>query len=783
MVEPVAPGNLPLQLTSFVGRETAIAEVKRLLDTTRLLTLTGAGGCGKSRLALRVGEEARRAYADGAWLVELAALSDPTLIPQTVVSALGLREAAGRPPLDLLTNYLRGRSLLLILDNCEHLAAACAELAETLLRACPGPTILATSRHVLGVPGETAWRVPSLAVPDLQSPPTLEHLTHYEAVRLFVDRATAAQPGLRVTPQNAPAIARICHQLDGMPLAIELAAARARVFAVEQIAARLDDRFRLLTTGPRTALPRQQSLRATIDWSYDLLSEPERALLCRLSVFAGGWTLEAAEVVAMGDGVQPYAVLDLLAGLVDKSLVIAEERRGAVRYRLLETIRQYARDRLQAAGEAAGARDRQLAYFLALAEEAEPRLRGAESQTFLERLEEEHANLRAALEWAMASPEGGEAALRLSGALAWFWWLRSYHDEGLRWLERALTGAPEASAARMKALHGAGYLAHHRRDSALARALFGESLAIARSLDDRWTVAWVLHSLGRVAYYDDDPAAARALGEESLAVAEAVGDRWLIAWPLHLLGLAAHIAADYPTARDFYSRSLAIRRELGYREGIGILLHLLGVVAVREGDLGRARTLFREGLAAAQAVHGPWGLAMPLAGFAYLAAALGQPRRAMRLGAAAAAISESSHSPLVPLFDALLREGLEAARAALDDEAYAAAWAEGRAMPLEESIAEAFAVEAGPPAMLPVSPRMPPTAAAHPRKDGPFGELTPAELQVLRLLSRGRTTKEIAAELVVAVSTVDRHLTHIYGKLGVRNRAEATAFSLQHGLV
>jgi predicted ATPase len=290
-----------------------------------------------------------RAYAGGAWLVELAAFSDPTLIPPTVATALGVREAPGRPPLGLLAEYLRGRSLLLILDNCEHLVAACAQLAETLLRVCPGLQILATSRHILGVKGETAWRVPSLAVPDLQSPPPLERLTHYEAVQLFIDRATAAQPSLQVTHQNARAIAQICHQLDGIPLAIELAATRARVFSVEQIAARLDDRFRLLTSGPRTALPRQQSLRATVDWSYDLLSEPERALLRRLSAFAGGWTFEAAEFVAAGNGVQPYAVLDLLAQLVEKSLVIAEERRGAVRYRL------------RAAGEAEAARDRHLA--------------------------------------------------------------------------------------------------------------------------------------------------------------------------------------------------------------------------------------------------------------------------------------------------------------------------------------------------------------------------------------------------------------------------------------
>jgi non-specific serine/threonine protein kinase len=513
-----------------------------------------------------------------------------------------------------------------------------------------------------------------------------------------------------------------------------------------------------------------------VDWSYALLAEPERVLLRRLSVFAGGWTFEAAEVVAAGDGIRPAAMLDLLAALVDGSLVIAEAQRGAVRYRLLETIREYARDRLQGAGEGAYTRDRHLAYFLARAEDAEPKLRGADSQVYLDRLEEEHANLRVALEWALASPRRSEAALRLSGALAWFWWLHSYHDEGLRWLERTLAATPDASAARMKALHGAGYLAHHRRNSARARALLGESLAIARARDDRWMVAWVLHSLGRVAYFDNDPAMARALGEESLAVAEAVGDRWLIAWPLHLLGLAAYIAADYPTAREQYTCSLAIRRELGYQEGVGTLLCLLGVVAIREGDFGRAHALLEEGQAVAQVVQGPWGMAMPLAGFAYLAAASGQPLRAVRLGAAAAARSGAYRTPLIPLYEALLKEALDVAGGALDEDAYAAGWAEGWAMSLEESIAEALAIETAPPAVTSV-----PTA--QPRTHGAFAELTPAELNVLRVLSRGRTTKEIAAELVVSVSTVDRHLTHLYSKLGVRNRSEATACALKYGLI
>ncbi|HEU5423205.1 MAG TPA: tetratricopeptide repeat protein [Nitrolancea sp.] len=769
--------NVTVPPTPLLGRERELEIVRTYLLSAgkRLVTLTGPGGAGKTRLALELAQQLVGSFEQGVWLVDLVPLRDAALIISAIAQTLDIRDLGRRPLGEVLVAWLRHRRLLLVLDNCEHLLAGMSEVA-TLLGACPGLRVLATSRTALHLAEEQVAPLHPLPVPDLARASSAGAVGQSPAVALFVQRASAVDPTFQLTDVNAPTVAEVCVRLDGLPLAIELAAARARVLSVEQIAAHLDDRFHLLTAGPRAALPRQQTLRATVDWSYALLSEPERALLRRLSVFAGGWTLEAAESVAAGDGVQPSAVLDLLAQLVDESLVIAEARRGAMRYRLLETIREDARDRLQAVGDAERTRDRHLAYYLALAEDAELKLRGAEYQLYLNRLEEEHANLRAALGWALASPDGGEASLRLSGALAWYWWLRSHHDEGWRWLQRALAGTADTSAARMKALYGAGFLAHHRRDSTLARALLDESLAIARARDDRWTVAWVLHHLGRVAYFDDDPAAARALGEESLAVAEAIGDRWLNAWPLHLLGLAAHIAGDYSSAREYYARSLAIRRELGYQEGIGILLVLLGVVALREGDLARAHALFREGVEGAQTVLGPWGLAMPLAGFAHLAAASGQPLRATRLGAAAAAQSEASHTPLIPLFDALLREGLEAARRALDEGAYAAAWAEGRVLSLEESIAEALAVEAGP-------PTLPPAPAAHPRRDGAFAQLTPAEFEVLRLLSGGRTTREIAAGLVVSISTVDRHLTHLYGKLGVRNRAEATAFALRHGLL
>jgi non-specific serine/threonine protein kinase len=772
-----APHNLPLQLTSLVGREREIAEVARLLATTRLLTLTGAGGCGKTRLALQVAADLMDAHADGVWLVELAAVADPALAARTIAVALGLREAPGRDALDSLVEHVRARSLLLVLDNCEHLVAQVARVVDRLLRSAPRLHVLATSREPLNCPGEMTWRVPSLRVPPAASPggPPVEQVLQFEAVRLFVDRARAVQPRFAVTEQNAAAVAEVCRQLDGIPLAIELAAARLRVFSVEQVEARLDDRFRLLTVGPRTALPRQQTLRATIDWSFALLAQPERVLLRRLSVFAGGWRFEAAEVVSAGDGLQAHAVLDVLTQLVDKSLVIVEERAGAARFRLLETIRQYARDRLHEAGESAAVHDRHLTAYLALAEAAEPALRGREHPIWLARLDEEHDNLRAALDWSLTT-SAHESALRLSGALARYWWMRAHHDEARRWLERALAGPPVRTAARMKALHGAGWLAQHRREPATARALLGESLDIARELGDRWTEALVLHSLGRVAYFDGDPAGARALAEQSLTIAESLGDDWLIAWALHLLGLAAYIAADYPTARAYYTRSLDLRRQIGDQEGTVVLLQLLSVIAIRTGEIDTAHALLHEAAPMVQAVLGRWSLAMVLALLAAIAAARGQVVWAVHLGGAAIALGESQQMPLIPLVEAVLTDSLDAARQTLGDAAYAAALAEGRALDPDAAVAAALAGGGPPPALAP-------TRSGQPTQDDSITMLTPAEARVLRLLAAGRTTKEIAADLSVAISTVDRHITHLYSKLGVRNRAEATATALTRGLV
>jgi non-specific serine/threonine protein kinase len=763
----VVANNLPLQATSFIGREEQIEQVRRLLESTRLLTLTGAGGCGKTRLSLRVAEDVSGDYADGVWFVDLAPLTDSSLVPQALAAALVVHDIPGRTTLETVAEHLRNRATLIVLDNCEHVIDSAAGVAHVLLRDCRGVRILATSREALRSPGETTWRVPSLTLPP---PPgigaTTESMMESEGVRLFVDRARAALPGFELTSASCAAVQDICHQLDGIPLALELAAARVRVFDVARIAARLGDRFALLSGGPRTALPRQQTLRATVDWSYALLSEPERTVLRRLSVFAGGWTLDSAEAVIADEDIQRSGALESLAALVEKSLVVAELRQGAMRYRLLETIRQYARERLDESGQTAAARDRHLAYFLGLAEEMEPALRGPNARHVMKDLDQELGNFRSALDWALQTRP--DDALALSGSLGWYWWGRDHHTEGRRWLARALAGCTRRSPARMKALHATAWLAQHQRDLADSRALLEESLAIARELADTRTKAWVLHCLARVAYFENDAATARSVGERSLAVAERIGEPALIAWAHHILGLAAYIADDQPTARLHYEKSLAIRRQLRFDEGIAIVVILLGLVALRQGKVDEACARYREGLLLVHDLLGPWGIAMPIAALAHIAATHGQPVPAVSLGAVATRLSEAYQTPLIPLIEPLLAESLDLAQQELARDTYAEAWAEGQSMSIEAAVAQAMQVAAEP------------QRVAAPRE---YGTLTAAEARVLQLLVEGSTTREIASQLVVAVSTVDRHITHIYNKLGVRNRAEATSVALKHNLV
>jgi predicted ATPase len=607
-------------LTSFIGREEQMSDVEQLLAAHRLVTLTGAGGCGKTRLALQLAADLLEAYPDGVWLVELAALADPALVSQRVASVLGVQEEPGCPLVTTLTAYLRPRSLLLVLDNCEHLLAASTQLGETLLRACPNLRILATSREGLGLLGEQTYRVPSLSLPDPRSLPPLEQLQAVEAVRLFVDRALLCRPTFALTPANAASVAEVCHRLDGIPLAIELAAARAKVLPVEQVAARLDDRFRLLTGGSRTALPRQQTLRALIDWSYDLLTEPERALLRRLSVFAGGWTLEAAEAVCPGDGIEAWEVLDLLTSLVEKSLAIYEEREDEARYRLLETVRQYARDRLLEAGEEAAVQARHRDWFLALAERAEAERRGSKEMEWINRLEIEHDNMRAALAWCQAETTGVEAGLRLGSALEWFWLRRGPMTEGRQWLAQLLSQGGELSlTVRIKALTQSAGLANFQMDFPTADALAAEGLALAREANDRQLIADCLSSGVRMLFNRGRPELAAAMTEEGLALAREVGEPgpiadWLLcrAWVATNQGVAPN-PCDEELALSLYMESLALFRELGDKASIARVLPYCAQHYWFSGNVDQANAMLQEALAVNRQLGDPYATVWSLA--------------------------------------------------------------------------------------------------------------------------------------------------------------------------
>jgi predicted ATPase/class 3 adenylate cyclase/DNA-binding XRE family transcriptional regulator len=725
------PSNLPIALTSFIGREREQDEVRALLGAARMVTLTGAGGAGKTRLALAVAEARLGEYPDGVWLVELAPLADRALVIQAVAQPLRLREEAGQPLLDALLAYLKERQLLLVLDNCEHLVGACAELATALLRYCPHLRILATSREGLEVAGERLYRVPSLAAPSLDRLPSPEELSEYAAVALFVARAQERRADFALTAQNARAVA----------------AARVGGLPVEAIAARLDDRFKLLTTGPRTALARQQTLRSALDWSYDLLGEPERRLLQRLAAFgAGGCTLAAAEAVCGGSGIEaerpggsddlPYIgkweVLDLLAGLVNKSLVLLEEADPAWeqgRYRLLETVREYGLERLEAAGEVAMVRDRHFAWYLALVEEAEPRLRGPEQGIWLARLEREHDNLRAALRWTLERGEA-ERGLRLAGALWRFWYVRGHVREGRQWLDELLamerSGQVRASpAARAKALNGAGVLATIQDDFEQATALYEQSLALQRDLGDRQGIAACLNNLGNVAIDQGDYERAAILLEDSLALRREMDDPWAIANCLNNLGRVADCQGNYTWAAQLYEESLTLLQAVGDTGGTARTLSNLASTMAKQGDYNRAVARYEQSLRLNESLDDTQGIARGLSNLAHAVRYLGdeararalyarslslhlrigdkmgmatcldgmaglvvapRPEQAASLFGAAAALRATIGVALSPDEQAAVDRDLAGARGALAASTFAAAWFAGQSMSLEQAI-------------------------------------------------------------------------------------------------
>jgi predicted ATPase len=689
--------NLPVEVTSFVGRERELAEVRGLLATTHLLTLTGTGGCGKTRLAVKLGETVLDDFADGVWLVELAPLSDPSLIPHFVATAVGVREIAGRDLTGILLDALRPRRELIILDNCEHLIAECAQLAETLLRGCPHLRIVATSREILGASGESVWRIPSLPAPDPRQLPSgpaerAETVASADAVRLFVERARQAISGFQVTPDNAMALAQICFRLDGIPLAIELAASRLRTISVEQIATRLDSRFRLLTGGSRTSLRRQQTLQALIDWSYDLLPKPEQAFFRKLSVFVGGWQLEAAEsICASADG--GADVLDLLTALADKSLVAVENSSGkAPRYRLMETLREYALEKLVASGEAEAIHTAHAAYYVALAEQLSADLRM--SQDYLHTgFVEEIDNVRAALRW-YADAEDWNGCLDLIGSFSQYWFRAGYLGESGQWLELGLQHLTNVTPAkRGRILVGLGYLAFGRGDYGTAETVLREGIRLSRINVDLLWAARALVALGNVLRSDGRLFDAAPVLEEAQRLGQEIGNQLVQVRALFQLGLLARQQSDVRRAAELLAEALRLIRGLGSLPGDeGRTLFNLGLVAEDQDDLPRARAFYSQSVPLFREAGNRFNLPFVLEGFASLAARQAQAERALVLAGAAAVGRGVIGSPIPPAMKPRLDQAIARARQDLG-EAAAAAWSRGQAMTLEQAIDYALSEE------------------------------------------------------------------------------------------
>lgn len=731
---PTSTGsNLPVQLTRFIGRTGEVAEVRRLLSTTRLLTLTGSGGSGKTRLALEVAGTLAETVPDGVWLVEFAALTGSALVPQTVANTLHIRETPGQPVLATLTTVLRTSKRLLVLDNCEHLIDACARLAETLLRACADLRILATSREPLHILGETLYRVPSLALPEQNAILAVDEAQSYDAIHLFVDRATTIQPSFQVTEEVLPSIVAICRRLDGMPLAIELAASRVSMLSVAEIEARLQDRFHLITAGNRTALPRQQTLRASIDWSYDLLSVPEQVLLQRLAVFAGSWTLEDAEAVCGGEQVEQADIFDLLGRLVDKSLVTVE---GGIptSYRLLESIREYAKDKLRESGDADAVQRRHLAWYLNMAQEADVQLRGPKQFEWIRRLETEHDNLRQAIDW--ASEHDIEAGLQLEGNLTHFWYLRGYIREGSARLQALAARSTSASlASRAKALSGAGWLSTWAGDWEAAKRLaaegrelagqagdaqgslialivlgymaaiagdreqsfacYQETLRLARQHNEQWYAAYTCYWIGDAYYGLGDVSGAAACFEEGLALMRLLGDSIGASWFRLTLAQLALYEGDLDKARALMEEDRIVQQAVGGAAHLGITLNILGRVVLAQGDRTYAHTLFTQSMKLQRIANFTGGIIAVLESFAGFAARH-HPLKAIRLLGAAETLRMARGGRGKSMAYAelpFIEQAKATARRQVDAAAFDAAWAEGAAMTLDQAVEYALQPE------------------------------------------------------------------------------------------
>ena len=684
----LTPNNLPLQATSFVGRERELDEVTKALMRARLLTLVGVGGIGKTRLLLQVAADTLDDYADGVWFVELAPIADQPGVTHAVAKVLGVAEEAGRPLVDVIVQWAGDKRLLLMLDNCEHLVGACAALAEQLLRGTTGVKMLASSRESLRIPAEVVYPVPTLGVPESDKPDADATYSRYPAVRLFAERAGAVLPSFQLHARNGRTIADICRHLDGIPLAIELAAARVNAMPVETIAARLDDRFRLLSTGSRTALPRQQTLRALIDWSHDLLSAQERAVFCRLSVFTGGWTIEGAEAVCSGGGVEGRDVLELLASLVDKSLVAVELDSG--RYRLLETIRQYAKEKLEASGEDNAVRERHLDFYLVFSEAAESHQNGPDQPAWRSRLDLEQENLLSAHAFCGRSAEAGAKGLRLANAMRMYWFRSGLLPTGKRVVTEALhhPGAQTRDRQRSIALSSAGLFRSFAGEYDEATGYLEESLAIARELADREQITAMLLSLGFAELGRGCLEAARRHAEEALALARETGDQRKLVAALNAVAQMRRADGDVASAEPLYDEAVALGRRLNDMELVAIGLLNLAMTYIARGAHSDAGKALREIIAIARQTR-----SMPVGQSALevasgLAASRGDPARALRFFGAAEANTRDTGIVRDPTDDAFLRPLIQSARRSQGPDAAACAERDGREAGYEAILGE-----------------------------------------------------------------------------------------------
>ena len=770
--------NIPIPLTSLVGRQQEVQEIIQVLSTTRLLTLLGPGGVGKTRLAIEAANAAARKFPNGVCWVDLASLMDPSLIPQTIAKALELYLAPNQAPLEIVEKYLQSKQKLLVLDNCEHLIAACAELVEHLLSICSKLQVLTASREELGIFGEVTWHVPSLPFPDTQSLTSIQTLLEFPSIRLFLERAAAVSPGYSLTESNSQSIALICQKLDGMPLAIELAAARIKLLSTKEIAARLDDRFELLMGGSRTALPRQQTLRATLDWSYELLTDSEQRLFRCLSVFADFFSLEAAEQVAhLNLSISEHTiVLDLLVQLVTKSLIKvkieAPASKTGTRYQMLETIREYAREKLTAAGETVEVHTAYLNYYLWFVKQAEPKLYNQEQNAWSDHLELEFDNFRTALEWSIENKDIGSAA-ELVINIDRFWQLRGYYCEASMWLDRILALGGIADATHAELLLSRGFFSRAQGEYDQAAAYIETSLAIFESLGDISGKAQANAIMGIIKVFHGEREKGIEFLEESLKTFQEIGDEWQIARALLYISDSYNREGDHKKAALLSQECLSLFTKLGDSWGIAFAAGVAGEIAREEGDLIQAKAYFRDNLVFLTQ-HGLKGeIPFPLESLALIEISEQNYKRALYLWGAAEVFREQANSPLPPAYQSDYQKYLMVAQDKLGETAYLAAIEEGRELLSEDVIDLATHDNA----------ILPETSSATGEEPMMEFHLTKREIEILRLVATGITDAQVAKELFLSTRTVSKHLESIYNKLQVNSRTAATNFALSHKII